>query len=146
MLLFCLLNSTEIPLASTDGLDNSSYLSDSSDGTCVPVNLTSNNPPTLHIQHSNFFKKIKLQIVFKNSTICSNNEIFYVNSPSLSKQGCSTPILRKCKYIVTQTTEGKLCNYKCQCPGDITCDILITNLSGLNLNGLEICDIFIYTT
>ena len=98
----------ELSISSTYGIENDSFLWDNSDGTCVPVNQTNyNNPPTFYIKNSNIIKEIKLQIVFKESTTCANNEIFYVNSSSLSKRECNSPIIRKCKFIVSQVPEGK---------------------------------------
>ena len=146
----------ELTLSSTEKIANDSFLTDNSESTCASLRYNNNNknnndkddgsPPVLHLVHDYRFDDIELQIVFNQSTSCSKKQIFYVDSPHLRSESCTSVLARKCRVLDVKVTDDKQCNYECPCPGKVTCDIMIFNHGGLDKQDLEICDVFTYKT
>ena len=139
-----------LTLSSTEKITNPSLLTDDTDNTCASLrqnsNSNNNDPPTLHLVHDYRIDNIKLQIIFNQSTSCSKNEIFYVDSSHLSPEGCTSVLARKCQALDVKVTDEKQCNYECPCPGKVTCDIMMFNQNNLDITNLEICEVFAYKT
>ena len=145
----------ELTLSSTEKITNNSFLTDNSESTCASLRQNNNNnnnnnnnkgPPVLHLVHEYRFDDIKLQIIFNQSASCSKMQIFYIDSPHLRSETCTSKLARKCRVLNTKVTDDRQCNYECPCPGKVTCDIMIFNHNDLDTQDLEICDVFAYKT